>query len=98
MAEDVPIAEDDSLSPPEKETQFRWSKADEDVHVYSDVAGVMNRLLHHPEFETDGKTMIQGDVVALWGRLPLGCLSVSVSPRSSGSHADVVSGAVMRNG
>lgn len=95
---DVAVSEDGSLSPKEKETHFRWSKVDENVHVYSDVAGVINRLLHHPEFLETGRTEIQGQVVAIWGQLPLGVLSVSKSPRSSGSHADVVSQAVMRDG
>lgn len=98
MPEDVPIAEDGSLAPPEKETQFRWSKTEKRVHVQTQMAGVMNRLLHHPEFEETNRRVVEGDVVALWGTLPLGVLSIGSNPRSSGSHADVVSAAVMRDG
>lgn len=92
------ITEDDRLQTFEKETTIRWSKVDDTVHIHSDMAGVCRRLLQHPEFTLEDYSGTGDDVNSVRGTFPLGCLSIGVKPRKTGSHADVVSSGVMRQG
>lgn len=89
-------SEDSDLLPSEKETAIRWSKDEEYIHVHSDIASVVRRLLAHPEFTETSRRTVEGDVVTVRGMLPLGVLTIKEKPRKHGSHAEVVSGAVLR--
>lgn len=91
------VGEDPRLAPEEKETTITWARDEKAVHVYSEVAGIVNRLLHHPHFDEDRRRTVEGDVVAVAGTLPLRCITIKANPRSYGSHAAVVSEAVIRD-
>lgn len=90
------ISEDAGLSSMEKETSFTWAKDQNVVHVHTDMAGVARRLIQHPEFELEDYREVEGDVVDIRGTIPVGCLSVGMSPRKSGSNADVITSSVLR--
>jgi hypothetical protein len=47
------VEEDTSLASVEKETTITFSKVDDCASVYTEEAGLMRRLLHHPHFEVD---------------------------------------------
>ena len=96
MSADVDDSEDSSLAPEEKETTIRWAKDQDRVHIASEMAGIINRLLHHPHFEEERRRTLEADVVYVAGTIPLGCLSVATDPRASGSNAEVVSGKVLK--
>jgi len=96
MSADVDDSEDSGLGPEEKETTIRWAKDQECVHIGSEMAGIINRLLHHPHFEEERRRTLEADAVYVAGTIPLGCLSVATDPRASGSNAEVVSGKVLQ--
>ena len=45
------IAENDNLTPDEKETSINLTKGDDHIRVFSAERSVMKRLIAHPEFE-----------------------------------------------
>lgn len=45
------VRTDPELSPSERETSFQMVDADDRLSVYTENAGLMNRLLHHPAFD-----------------------------------------------
>lgn len=91
------VAEDDELLPVEKQVSFVSAKPDDEFRVHSDVASLTKRLLAHPEFEEERRREIRGDVVAVTGRLPIGCLFVSESPRDGDGWAPIVTRDVLRD-
>lgn len=100
------VKEDPQLKPIEKETSFRFAKCDDRVHVYSEEAGIIRRLMQHSEFEiktfriTDedvwGKRVEPhrfdgGTITGVEGYAPVGVLKFAARSRSTSGHAAVVS-------
>lgn len=96
------IREDPDLKPEEKQFIVSGTKADDEVQVYTEIASMMRRLLAHPEFIRQDLRDLNGDrlspeeyhgepVTGVRGRLPVGCLKVRASSRSTATHADIVS-------
>lgn len=46
------VKEDQNLTPVEKETTFGFAKCDDYARIYTEEAGIVRRLLKHPEFAT----------------------------------------------
>ena len=101
---------DPSLTPGERETNFRFAQDRDHVDVFTAERGIMRRLLAHPEVDVDflrvqggdvGGTAVPlpeyegGGVVGLKGTLPVGCLTISGTPRKSDGHADIVTDRVL---
>lgn len=89
------ISEDSELLPKEKQVSFVSTKADDEFRVHSEVASVSKRLLSHPEFTEERRREIDDEIVAVTGRIPIGCLTVSKSPRQDGGFAPIVSRSVL---
>jgi hypothetical protein len=100
------VQEDSDLTPEEKETQFRFVKADDKIRAYTEEAGIMRRLLKHPEFVANefrvttvdawGRKVSpdeysDGRITGVKGYLPIGTLKVLARSRSTSGHATVVS-------
>lgn len=96
------VREDPALEPEEKECIIRSTKADDEMEVYTEIGSVMRRLLTHPEFIRQEIRDLNGNrlspeeytgetVTGVGGRIPVGCLKVGASSRSTSHHADVVS-------
>lgn len=100
------VREDPELTPDEKETSITFTKSDERACVYTEEAGLMRRLLHHPAFDaaelhvtTDdvwGKhvelhAFSGGTITGVRGYIPIGTLKVRSRSRSTSGHASVVS-------
>jgi len=92
--EDVDVREDPKLTPPEKETTFRFAKDEDVIHTYSEEAGIVNRLLHHDDFSEKDRRVVNGAVVAVKGTLPITSLGISSKLRKDTGHAQVISGGV----
>jgi hypothetical protein len=105
------VEEDTSLTPVEKETTIRFSKADDSASVYTEEAGLMRRLLRHPHFEVDslrvntdntvGKQVApndfeQGSITGVDGNIPVETLVFQTSLRETSQHSALVPEGVLR--
>jgi len=104
--------EDPELTPAERETLFRFSRADDRVEFYTAERGVGRRLLAHPAASIGEVTLRRGDrrrpavpleeveegdeVVAVRGALPIEALKVHHKTRTDGGHAAIVSDRVLQ--
>lgn len=104
------VREDSRLNPGEKETTFRFSKIEDVVEVFTDEAGLLRRLLVHPESEVDFLNVLDGDerhtiedvrdysggdVVSGALEVPVGVLQVKLNPRSDRAHSSIVTDRVL---
>ena len=87
------VRENSDRYPEEKETIIRFDKSDDVAYVWTGEAGLMRRLIKHDEFEADERKSIErdGNITAVYGTLPIGCLSVIGTPRKASGHAEIVS-------
>ena len=85
------IHENPDLGPNETETLFEFMKSDDRFWFRTREAGLMRRLLLHPEFELNPS---HSDSSQIDGTLPIGCLSVGISPRKATGHAEIISDGV----
>ena len=96
------VREDPNLISEEKEFTFTGVKPNREVQVYAEVAGMMRRLLVHPEFTLQDVRVLEGHrlnpdkyagemVTGVRGRVPVGCLKLRESPRSTSSPTDIIS-------
>lgn len=108
------IRTDPILTPPERETCFRFAADERRAHVFSAEAGLTRRLIAHDAVEVDrvgvladsavmavppGRAItMEGEVVSVRGRLPIRYVAISSAGRGHDRHADVVSDAVLRRG
>lgn len=106
--------EDPELTPAERETLFRFSRADGRVEFYTAERGIGRRLLAHPAASIGEVTLHRGDrrrpavpleeveegdeVVAVRGTLPVAALKIHHKPRTGSSHAEVVTENVLDGG
>lgn len=91
------VAENSDLTPEEKETNVTFDKRDDVAKVFTAEAGIMRRLIQHPEADIVSCVERGGSVVGLNAELPVGCISIKASPRKHGGHANVVTSSVMRD-
>jgi hypothetical protein len=104
------VAEDEGLMSGDKETIIKFAKSDQSIRVYSEEAGLMRRLLQHPNFDCEtlrittkdswGKRVDPDDfeggvITGVDGWLPIGVLTIGTSTRSTSSHAEIVSERVL---
>ena len=86
---------------PAQSTCCKGSAGDDQALVDSEIGSHMRRLLQHPHFTlTDYRTAeIDSEpcIIYVDGLLPIGCLSISATPRKDSSLASVVSGNVLRD-
>lgn len=102
---------DPDLTAGERETYFRTAQDRDHVDVFTAERGLMRRVLAHPESEVEFVNVKSGDVggakvplseydggavVGVKATLPVGCLGVSRDPRKSESHADIITGRVLK--
>ena len=106
------VAEDEGLMSGDKETIIKFAKSDQSIRVYSEEAGLMRRLLQHPEFDCDslrintddsvGKRINvdnfeRGSITGVDGWLPIGVLSIGTLSRTTSEHAAIVSNRVLKS-
>jgi hypothetical protein len=84
------IREDPKLNPMEKETHIRFARDQDLAHVFTEESGVARRLHAHPEADVSPVRRVDGDPVGARGTIPIGCVGVTLEPRKSDGHADVV--------
>ena len=103
------VREDPALKPEEKEYTIIGTKAEDEVQVYSEVAGMMRRLLVHPEFtlldvrDLEGNRLKPGEyngetITGIRGRMPVGCLKLRGSSRSTSNPAAIITWRSGQNG
>jgi hypothetical protein len=107
------VAEDQKLTPDEKETVFRFAKDEDTVGIYTEEGGLMRRLIQHPKFrleslrtvtkETWGKHVDPddfnaGSITGVDGWAPVSVLSLKTSSRKTSQHAAIVPDRVLREG
>lgn len=107
------VSEDTDLLTMEKETTLRFAKDQNRVSVCTEEAGLMRRLLCHPNFivedlrvnsqTTWGANVVpedfeEGTITGLEGSIAIGFLSIGTSSRSTSQHAAVVPDRVLQNG
>ena len=89
------VIEDSRLVPAEKETSIGFDKTRDTVTLFTAEAGLMRRALSHPHAEVVSLVERGKEIHGVTVTLPVGCLSVSSAPRSSGGHADVITRRVL---
>lgn len=87
---EIEVASDPTLSSAERETCIRWSADESRATVHSDEPAIVRALLAHEHFETTEERRSDGTVVSVRGTLPIGCLTVKGTRRSSDAHYKVV--------
>lgn len=103
------VREDPNLIPEEKQFTFTGVKSSSEVQVYTEVAGMMRRLLNHPEFVLQDVRDLEGNrltpdeydgetVTGVRGRISVGCLKVRASSRSTSGYAEIISRQENRDG
>lgn len=103
------VREDPNLKPGEKQFTFSGTKADDDHQVYVEIAGMMRRLLVHPEFtlldvrDLEGNRLTPGEyngetITGIRGRMPVGCLKLRGSSRSTSNPAAIITWRSGQNG
>ncbi len=103
------VREDPHLLPEEKEFTFTGVKSNSKFQVYSEVAGMMRRLLAHPKFTLQDVRDLEGNrlnpdeysgetITGVRGRLPVGTLKVRASSRSTSGYAEIISRQENRDG
>lgn len=90
------VVENDGLKPAEKETTLRFGKDEDRATVHTDEAGIMRRLLQHDHTDDLETVERDGCIVAVRASIPVGAVTIKAEPRSSGTHADVVTASVLR--
>jgi len=85
------ITEDPQLASHEKETTMRINKQEEKIIIFSEIASMIRGLLKRDDFEVIEKRTVDGDTVAVKGKLPLGVLKIQQNERKHGKYANVVS-------
>jgi len=84
------ISEDPQLSSEEKEFFVRVNKSEDKIDVFTEIASVARHLRTRDDFiETDVRT-VEGNVVAIKGKLPLGVLKIQQNERKHGSFSNIV--------
>lgn len=97
----LPIRERLDLSALEKETHIQFNKGDEQATMETEIGCHMRQLRAHPHFTlTDYRTTVidsELHIVRVNGVLPIGCISVTSSPRKDSSLRNVVSNSVLKD-
>ena len=85
----------------EKETHLQFSRGDEQATIETEIGCHMRRLREHPLFTLTDYRTIEIDselhIVHVNGVLPIGCISVTSSPRKDSSLSSVVSDNVLKD-
>ena len=102
------VGEDADLLSAEKETTITFAKDDDRARVFTAEAGLMRRLLAHPDAEVSAYALEGGNttpdewggetIVGVTSTLPLRYLSVLSEGRSNDQHARIISRRVVRDG
>lgn len=105
------VSEDSDLTPAEKETSIRFAKDQDLATIFTAEAGLMRRLVAHPETAIESLTVLDaagvrqtvdptgyesGQIVGVVVTVPVGALQIKSSSRQSTQHAALVSDRVLR--
>ena len=105
------VEEDNSLSSVEKETTIHFSKIDNRASLYTEEAGLMRRLLHHPHFEVNSlrvntddargryvapSDFEEGPITGVDGSIPIEALVLQTSLRETSHHSAIAPEGVLR--
>lgn len=80
---EITVSEDTTLTPVEKETIIRWSKATNRVEIHTERATIVKWLYAHPEYSEQSRRVGNGAVRSTTGSLPKGCIKLSGTSRKS---------------
>ena len=89
------FADDPDLSPVEKQFSVVGTKAEDRVRIHSEIGSVTRRVMNHPEATIERQRQRGDTVVAVTATLPISCVSIKGTPRSSDNWSQVVSGGVL---
>jgi hypothetical protein len=102
--------DDPELTPQEKETTLRFARDESEIHFFAAEAAIGRRFLAHPESTVEEVVVLEegarrardprevergARIVSVRGRLPVGALTIKRDPRSSGSHATIITSRVL---
>ena len=90
MSTELPIEGDPGLTGAERETILQWSQQDEYVSVFSEEPSIMRGLTENSQFELERTREHDDVVVAIWGRLPAGSVTIKNTARGDNHHSDMV--------
>jgi len=94
IPENVSVREDSRLETFEKETTININGNDNQAKIFSAKAGIIRRLIQHPEFTVTAYTKHKENITSITGRIPIGCISIGSKPRKSTSLSAIVSNSV----
>lgn len=85
------VKADPELMAVEKELIIRGVQDSNKIHVWAEIPTHVRSLLANEHFEETERREIDGDVVAVGGTMPLGCLTISSTSRENNRHNRVIS-------
>ena len=93
---ELDVSEDSDLAPVEKQVSFTTTKEDEEFTVHSEVASITRYLIEHPAVEVRDARVVDGEVVAVTGRMPRGLMDLKGKPRKSNQFGRMPSTSTLR--
>jgi hypothetical protein len=88
---EVEARDDPDLAPAEKEVIVRWARGEERARIFAEQSTVVAWLHRHPEYQVlETRTGEDGVLHRTKGSLPVGCLKLSGSSRSSDATSRVL--------
>jgi hypothetical protein len=95
-AEKLTVAEDSALTPAEKGVNMTAVRKDEKFTIHSEIASVTRFLLRHPAFRERNRRVIDGEIVAVTGYIPIGMVDLKPKPRQSNQFGRITSSSTLR--
>lgn len=80
-SDDLQIAEDPDLLPVEKQLSLTTTRDSDKFLIHSEIAVITRYLIDHPAFEERDRRIIDGKIVAITGKIPIGLVNLSPKPR-----------------
>ena len=75
----------------EKEFIIRFSKAEDQATVFTEIKSCMKLLVNHSEFELERTIERDGYVIGIEGKVPIGLLKINANSRSRNTPSLIIS-------
>jgi len=82
--------DDPDLTPEEKEFHMTVNKATQELVVHSEIGSISRHLLQRNDFDKSDERLVDGDIVAVTGTLPMDVLKVQQNEREHGGFSRIV--------
>jgi len=98
MTDDPAYRDDPDLGTMEKEVSITFARDEDRAHVHAEISSVVKWLDNHPEFETEDVRRHDGNIVALTGTLPVGCLHLKGKSRKQDTAGRITGSLDVKDG